>query len=532
MRGAPRYWVYRGPRTAASWVPVGLLGSLMVMFAFSRPLPPAPVSPSEPMVSSAGLGQLADRLPVGGDELVAWLEDQLGALGLEPVTVDGLRGTVIGGRHDETLLITVEGRLQPLLVELAKALAAHRFLRSVTLVPSRGVRAPAGLQAVVCHVHVRHFPQASPGVRVGAGAGPLPLWLRELGRAAALREAMSAPGGMYVQLVERATLLWRGWPVAAEREVPAVVLTGGGQGVEALVALARTVERVVHSLDELPAVPSARQLGGGRTGSLYLVIGPRYVPGPALVLAQLLCLAPLVPALLHGRPRSGRGKLPDDAAILAAVQALRTARGRMPPVPEETRMGRRRRRRRSMDGARTLAAEAAGCALPLGLLLALAAGWRWTLEPGIARQAAAVTATGLGLAVAGWLAGSAGSGSWTDRHRALLTLLALACALGLAGSLGNPAMTVALIPAVWLWPGLGPGRPGRNRLRVLAGLAGGAWLVATALTGAWGSPVARHLLSPTPGAVILLLFLSLGFRAWTLAGDRDAEGGRQACEDC
>lgn len=464
-----RRWVYRPPHWVASLILAGALG-----LALSRPLPPAALSPVQPMLGEASAAAALTGRPDG-----------------EVLLLTG-QGPAAG----EYLLVTAaSGPAAGLLPELARSFRAHGSSRSLLLAAGED---PAPPGPVAAHLHLDFRVEERSSLSVKAAGGSPPVWLRQLARAAVAAEAGLAPETLGHQLRALGLVAGRPGPTLA-----AVTLAGTGPGAPDLAAFGRAAERLLHSLDELPLIPRPSPAGMGRSSTLYLVMGSRYLPGPGLWAGQLLALLPLGMAVGRGvrRVRRPWRWLDDDGSILAAVQILRSEQGKLPPSPGQTRAERRRRR---LQGAwRPLVGEAAWGLIWLGGGLALAAGAGGRLPLALA---------GAALAGAGWM-GREPAGAAEDRGWAtlvLLTLLVLAAALATGGS---PIVLVALYPAALFWPFRSGHRAGDCVLTV-AGLVGAAWLLAVL---PWPPP--------GPPGLLLLAVAALAAGALRLALERPPAAG-------
>jgi len=442
----------------------------------SRPLPPVPLSPARPVLEEPDV-----VLALTGQTV------------FDSETIPGQ-----GPGAGEYLLVTAErGPAAALLPALARAFTAHGPGRSLLLAVGE---APGPPGAVAAHVHLDYRVEEQAGMAVAPAGGYPPLWLRQLTRAAVAREAGAAREGPVAQF--RELDLAAGLAAAP---FPGIALEGTGPDPLDLATFGRAVERLLHSLDELPVIPRPDPAGMGRSSTLYLVVGQRYIPAPGLWLVQLVAFLPLGVGVGRGLRRVRRWRwLDDEATILAAVQAYRFDRGKSPPAPGQTRA---ERRRRQPQGAwRPLGGEAAWWSVWLGGALAVGAGLHRELPPALA---------GAALALAGWLAKGAGEEQPAeDRRWALLALLAAGAAAAVLLTRGSPVVLVAFYPAALLWPALAPGRPAGNGLRALLGLTGVAWLLAGP-----GRP------APWPTGFVLLLVVTLAACALRLALERTPDAG-------
>ncbi|MDQ7794762.1 MAG: hypothetical protein RDU89_10205 [bacterium] len=460
-------WVYRSPGWAAGLLSLILAAGLAL--GLSRTLPPPLLSLTQPVLEAPDVAAAIAGPPASESQVVPGQ----------------------GPGAGEYILVTAEpGPAAALLPALARALAAQDPRRSLLLSVSAPVQAPG---PVVLHVHLSYRVEGRAAVTVKpAGAYP-PLWLRQLANAAVTREAGPAPEGWAVQLRE---LLLVADP--APGTLSRIALEGTGPDALDLAAFGRAVERLLHSVDELPVIPRPDAAGIGRSSTLYLVLGSRYVTAPGLWLAQLAAFFPLSLALGRGLRRVRRPWrwLADEAAVLAAVQAYRFDQGRLPPTPGQTRAQRRRRR---LQGAwRPLVTEGSWWAIWLGCALAAGAGWYREVWPAVA---------GLALAGVGWLTRRAGGEqSPEDRRWALLALLAASVVTSALLTRGSPIVLVAFYPAALFWPRLIPGRQVLNLAWACLGLAGPAWLLAGSCRPA-----------PWPVAFALLLAVTLAGGALRLA---------------
>jgi len=481
MRGRlpPRRWDFRPSR----WT-YCLLG-LMVGAALSRPLPPIPIAAGRPVLAEHHIARAPQ--PEGA----AW----------------HVTGT--GPLAHEYLLVTAEpGPTAVLLPALHQVMAAAAPGRSLLLAIVEGTDLPD--LTVAARVHLEYREGDTVEFSVGpAAAGALPVWLRQVARAALMAEAVPVRQGLAAEFGRLSRSR------AQVGLTPAVTLQAVGLDEIDLLTLGQAAERLLIALDELPSLPEPRWWAAGRSSSLYLAVGGRYVPAPALWAVQLTWLFPLVAGVVSGSRRPGprhRVHLPaEDAAILKAVHDYRLRQGRIPSLAGRRRA---RRQRQSRDGlVQAISREASVGLLAAGGLLLAAGAYQGSLN---------MVAAGLLAVPAAWLVNRLAGGGrfdWPQRHRGLQALLVLAAITLTAWTGGHPFSLLALMPALLAWPALVPGWRARNCVLAGTGAAGGMVLAGMNWPEALGGPAAPAL----------LIVASLAAVAFCLALARPAEedGGEQ-----
>ena len=474
-----RRWSFRPSR----WI-YCLLG-LMIGAALSRPLPLIPMPADKPMLREQDI-----RMTPVPEGLATW---QVAAT---------------GRRAHEYLLVTAEpGPAAVLLPALHRVMAATAPDRSFVLAIIRGRDLPD--LPVAGHVHLDYREGDSVEFSLGsAAAGALPLWLRQAALAALAAEAVPVREGLAAEFERLSRSRAHMGPP------PAIALQAVGLDPIDLLSLGRAAERLLIALDQLPSLPEPRWWAAGRGSSLYLVAGGRYAPAPVMWVVQLIWLIPMLAGVLSGvrrpTPSEELHLLAEDATLLKAVHDYRLRQGRILSLA-----GRRRVERRLKSGgglAHALPGEAAAGLLTAGGLLLAAGAFLGSLTMALAGLLAVPIA---------WLVKGLAYGKsvpWSERHRALQALLALATVTLTGWTGGHPLSLIALMPALLAWPALAPGRRAHNCLLVGTGTAGSMVLAGMDWPGVLQGPVAPALLVVGCMAVV-------AFRL-ALARTDDDDGGK------